>query len=120
MMSKSRMFKLDKQLIRAHRARTNNYDIWIQKNNQKSREVFKILSTALKDISGYEIPRIVIVRGSQMPKDSFSAYDKTSDTIFINNKLYADDIVEEMLSDGYFAARNFRGILIHELVHKKH
>lgn len=120
MMSRSRVFKLDKLIIRAHKTVNANYNIWVQKNNQHSRNILKMLNTTLKGIDKYEIPIIVIVREFEMPKDSFSAYDRISDIIFINDNLDSYGKVEKILNDEYFAARNFKGILIHELVHKRH
>lgn len=120
MMSRSRVFKLDKLIIRAHKTVNANYNIWVQKNNQRSRNILKMLNITLRSIDKYEIPIIVIVRDFEMPTDSFSAYDRISDIIFINDNLDSYGKVEKMLNDDYFAARNFKGILIHELVHKRH
>ncbi|WP_164505005.1 hypothetical protein [Companilactobacillus hulinensis] len=79
-----------------------------------------MLEIMLPQLKQYDMPKFVIVERNLLGENGMSAYEKNSDIIFIDDKLSSFKKVEKILSDGYFVANDFKGVLVHELTHKRY
>ena len=52
--------------------------------------------------------------------DSFGAYDKITDTIYLNEKIIDRNAIKKISKDEYFASNTTYDIIRHELHHKEH
>lgn len=50
----------------------------------------------------------------------FAGYERKEDVLFINEEMFSEDVVKELLKDDYFSAKNFTDMLNHEMAHKLH
>lgn len=124
LMSKSKTFDVGNSQIRVHPVKNQDYNIWAKKNSQQSRGTIQLLNENLPNLSGYELPEIVVADEKTLRTKNdglgLAGYDHLSDTLFISNTLNPTEKVARTLNDGYFAANSFEDILVHELIHKKH
>lgn len=119
LMAKSQSFTAGNDIrVRAKKVVGTEYDFWIQDSSKKIRDTVFNVELALKELPEYKIPQIVFVKKSRLP--GYAGYDYKQDILFISDVLHSEREFEEILADHYFAARNIKGTLIHELAHKKH
>lgn len=119
LMAKRQSFEVGKDIrVRAKKVSGTNYDFWVQDNTKKIRDTLKLVESNLKNLSSYEVPKIVFVKKSRLP--GWAGYNYEQDILFISDLLNSEEAVKDMLLDNYFASKDLQGILVHELTHKKH
>lgn len=121
LMAKSREFKTtnavgDNIRFSAKKVQGLEYDIWVQDNTKKMRDTLEMLTTHLSNFKN--IPTIAIIKEQKLK--GIAGYNYKDDVLYISDKLNSKESVAELLSDGYFAAKDFHDILVHELAHKQH
>lgn len=120
-MAKKRTFKakIGKEIYRySTKAMNSEYSIWSQGKTKAYRDTLSMLEENLSSFDKKDIPNIVIVNRSKFP--GIAAYDNSNDVLFVSNELRSKEAVSKVLESGYFASKNMKDILAHELAHKKH
>ena len=91
---------------------------WAQDSTKKIRDTMTNVAKALDELPNLPKPKMVFVKESRLA--GFAGYDYRQDTLFISDSLHSADSVADILLDNYFAARDIKGVLVHELTHKRH
>ena len=121
LMAKSKEFKTKNSFnedirFNAKKVVGTDYDIWLQDNTKKIRDTFNLVENELKGFDN--IPRIVILKEQKLK--GIAGYNRIDDTLYISDVLHSEKNINEVLSNGYFASKNLKDILTHELAHKRH
>ena len=121
LMAKSKEFKTknavgDSIRFSAKKVAGLDYDIWIQDNTKKIRDTLSMLTSHL--INFDNLPTVAIVKEQKLK--GLAGYNYKDDILYISDSLNSKERVFDLLSDGYFAAKDFNDILVHELAHKQH
>lgn len=95
-----------------------DFDFWVQDNTKKIRDSVLNVNTVFQELDSYKKPTVVFLKKSRLP--GLAGYDYKQDTLFISDDFHSEKEFKEILSDGFFASKNIRDALIHELTHKKH
>lgn len=119
LMAKSRQFVVGDDIrVRAKKVSGVDYDFWAQDSTKKIRDTMTNVAKALDELPNLPKPKMVFVKESRLA--GFAGYDYRQDTLFISDSLHSADSVADILLDNYFAARDIKGVLVHELTHKRH
>lgn len=121
LMAKSKEFKTKNAVnegirFSAKKVVGTDYNIWLQDNTKKIRDTFNLVENKLKGFDN--IPRIVILKEQKLK--GIAGYNRIDDTLYISDVLHSEKNINEVLSNGYFASKNLKDILTHELAHKRH
>ena len=121
LMAKSKEFKTKNAVnegirFSAKKVVGTDYNIWLQDNTKKIRDTFNLVENELKGFDN--IPRIVILKEQKLK--GIAGYNRIDDTLYISDVLHSEKNINEVLSNGYFASKNLKDILTHELAHKRH
>lgn len=119
LMAKSQQFVVgDRIRVSAKQVHGTGYDFWLQDNTKKIRDTMRNVHEGLKDLSDFDVPKIVIVKHSRL--NAFAGYNQEQNIFFVSDILHSKEQIQNLLSDDYFASNDLTGILKHELTHKKH
>nr|DAR75621.1 MAG TPA: minor capsid protein [Bacteriophage sp.] len=119
LMAKSQQFVVgDRIRVSAKQVHGTGYDFWLQDNTKKIRDTMRNVHESLKDLSDFDVPKIVIVKHSRL--NAFAGYNQEQNILFVSDILHSKEQIRNLLSDDYFASNDLTGILKHELTHKKH
>lgn len=119
LMAKSQQFVAgDRIRVSAKQVHGTGYDFWLQDNTKKIRDTMRNVHEGLKDLSDFDVPKIVIVKHSRL--NAFAGYNQEQNILFVSDILHSKEQIQNLLSDDYFASNDLTGILKHELTHKKH
>lgn len=119
LMAKSQQFVVgDRIRVSAKQVHGTGYDFWLQDNTKKIRDTMRNVHESLKDLSDFDVPKIVIVKHSRL--NAFAGYNQEQNILFVSDILHSKEQIQNLLSDDYFASNDLTGILKHELTHKKH
>ena len=119
LMAKSQQFVVgDRIRVSAKQVHGTGYDFWLQDNTKKIRDTMRNVHEGLKDLSDFDVPKIVIVKHSRL--NAFAGYNQEQNILFVSDILHSKEQIQNLLSDDYFASNDLTGILKHELTHKKH
>lgn len=119
LMAKSQQFVVgDRIRVSAKQVHGTGYDFWLQDNTKKIRDTMRNIHEGLKDLSDFDVPKIVIVKHSRL--NAFAGYNQEQNILFVSDILHSKEQIQNLLSDDYFASNDLTGILKHELTHKKH
>lgn len=100
----------------AKKVEGEKYDIWIQSSTKKIRDTLELV---LNELEGFEnLPTIVILKYHIL--ECIAGYDRIKDVVYVSDELNSEKNINKVLSNGYFASKNLKDILTHELTHKKH
>ena len=121
LMAKSKEFKTKNAVnegirFSAKKVVGTDYNIWLQDNTKKIRDTFNLVENELKGFDN--IPRIVILKEQKLK--GIAGYNRLDDTLYISDVLHSEKNINKVLSNGYFASKNLKDILTHELAHKRH
>lgn len=94
------------------------FDIWTQNKGKDFRDTIDLLKRELENYEPDNMPSFVVMSKDVM--NGLAAYSHSQNVIFLNNSLISEENVKSLLSDGFFAATNFKELLEHELTHKTH
>lgn len=119
LMAKQRSFTVGKDIrVRAKKLSDREFDFWAQDNTKKIRDTVANVEAVFKELEDYAKPTVVFLKKSRLP--GFAGYDYKQDILFVSDQLHSEKEFSQLLSDDYFAAKNIKDTLIHELTHKKH
>lgn len=119
LMAKQRSFAVGNDVrVKTKKLNGTDFDFWVQDNTKKIRDSVLNVNTVFQELDSYKKPTVVFLKKSRLP--GLAGYDYKQDTLFISDDFHSEKEFEEILSDGFFASKNIRDALIHELTHKKH
>lgn len=119
LMAKQRSFAVGNDIrVKTKKLNGADFDFWVQDNTKKIRDSVLNVNTVFQELDSYKKPTVVFLKKSRLP--GLAGYDYKQDTLFISDDFHSEKEFEEILSDGFFASKNIRDALIHELTHKKH
>ena len=119
LMAKQRSFAVGNDIrVKTKKLNGTDFDFWVQDNTKKIRDSVLNVNTVFQELDSYKKPTVVFLKKSRLP--GLAGYDYKQDTLFISDDFHSEKEFKEILSDGFFASKNIRDALIHELTHKKH
>ena len=119
LMAKQRSFVVGNDIrVKTKKLNGTDFDFWVQDNTKKIRDSVLNVNTIFQELGSYKKPTVVFLKKSRLP--GLAGYDYKQDTLFISDDFHSEKEFKEILSDGFFASKNIRDALIHELTHKKH
>lgn len=119
LMAKQRSFVVGNDIrVKTKKLNGMDFDFWVQDNTKKIRDSVLNVNTVFQELDSYKKPTVVFLKKSRLP--GLAGYDYKQDTLFISDDFHSEKEFKEILSDGFFASKNIRDALIHELTHKKH
>ena len=119
LMAKQRSFVVGDDIrVNTKKLSGTEFDFWVQDNTKKIRDSVLNVNTVFQELDSYKKPTVVFLKKSRLP--GLAGYDYKQDTLFISDDFHSEKEFKEILSDGFFASKNIRDALIHELTHKKH
>ena len=119
LMAKQRSFVVGNDIrVKTKKLNGTDFDFWAQDNTKKIRDSVLNVNTVFQELDSYKKPTVVFLKKSRLP--GLAGYDYKQDTLFISDDFHSEKEFKEILSDGFFASKNIRDALIHELTHKKH
>lgn len=121
LMSKSKEFKIKNAInddikFSAKKVYGTKYDIWTQDNTKRIRDTLRLVQEELPKFSN--VPRVVILKNQKLK--GIAGYNRVDDTLYISDRLNSEESIKEILADGYFASKDLKDIITHELAHKMH
>ena len=119
LMAKQRSFTVGNDIrVKTKKLTGTDFDFWVQDDTKKIRDSVFNVNTIFQELDSYKKPTVVFLKKSRLP--GLAGYDYKQDTLFISDDFHSEKEFKEILSDGFFASKNIRDALIHELTHKKH
>ena len=119
LMAKQRSFTVGNDIrVKTKKLTGTDFDFWVQDDTKKIRDSVLNVNTIFQELDSYKKPTVVFLKKSRLP--GLAGYDYKQDTLFISDDFHSEKEFKEILSDGFFASKNIRDALIHELTHKKH
>ena len=119
LMAKQRSFVVGNDIrVKTKKLNGTDFDFWVQDNTKKIRDSVLNVNAVFQELDSYKKPTVVFLKKSRLP--GLAGYDYKQDTLFISDDFHSEKEFKEILSDGFFASKNIRDALIHELTHKKH
>ena len=119
LMAKQRSFTVGNDIrVKTKKLTGTDFDFWVQDDTKKIRDSVLNVNTIFQELDSYKKPTVVFLKKSRLP--GLAGYDYKQDTMFISDDFHSEKEFKEILSDGFFASKNIRDALIHELTHKKH
>ena len=119
LMAKQRSFVVGNDIrVKTKKLNGTDFDFWVQDDTKKIRDSVLNVNTVFQELDSYKKPTVVFLKKSRLP--GLAGYDYKQDTMFISDDFHSEKEFKEILSDGFFASKNIRDALIHELTHKKH
>ena len=119
LMAKQRSFTVGNDIrVKTKKLTGTDFDFWVQDDTKKIRDSVLNVNTVFQELDSYKKPTVVFLKKSRLP--GLAGYDYKQDTLFISDDFHSEKEFKEILSDGFFASKNIRDALIHELTHKKH
>ena len=119
LMAKQRSFVVGNDIrVKTKKLNGTDFDFWVQDNTKKIRDSVLNVNTVFQELGSYKKPTVVFLKKTRLP--GLAGYDYKQDTLFISDDFHSEKEFKEILSDGFFASKNIRDALIHELTHKKH
>lgn len=79
-----------------------------------------MIESIVSKYNSNDLPDIAIVRSSKIGKQAISAYDHDRDVIYFNSRFNSSEKINHYLQNDFFAAKDVKGILRHELGHREH
>lgn len=95
-----------------------DHEIWVMGQSKKYRKTAEMVDLALNKINDNVIPPIVIVDAQKF--EALCAYNAEEDVIFVSNKLYSKNVIDQNLNSNYFASKDMIDMLKHEIGHRLH
>ena len=119
LMAKQQSFVVGNDIrVNAKKLSGTEFDFWTQNNGKKIRDTVANVQEAFRQLPDYSKPTVVFLKKSKLP--GLAGYDYKQDILFISDALNSEKEFKDILSDGFFASKNIKDAIIHELTHKKH
>ena len=119
LMAKQQSFVVGNDIrVNAKKLSGTEFDFWTQNNGKKIRDTVANVQEAFRQLPDYSKPTVVFLKKSKLP--GLAGYDYKQDILFISDALSSDKEFKDILSDGFFAAKDIKDAIVHELTHKQH
>lgn len=119
LMAKQRSFVVgDTIRLNAKKLSGTEFDFWAQDRTKKIRDTVENVQEAFRQLPDYSKPTVVFLKKSNLP--GLAGYDYKQDILFVSDALSSEKEFKDILSDGFFAAKDIKDAIVHELTHKKH
>ena len=119
LMAKQRFFVVGDDIrVNTKKLSGTEYDFWAQDSSKKIRDTVANVQEVFRQLPDYSKPTVVFLKKSRLP--GLAGYDYKQDILFISDALSSEKEFEDILSDGFFAAKDIKDAIVHELTHKQH
>ena len=119
LMAKQRSFVVGDDIrLNAKKLSGTEFDFWAQDRTKKIRDVVANVQEVFRQLPDYSKPTVVFLKKSRLP--GLAGYDYKQDILFISDALSSEKEFKDILSDGFFAAKDIKDTIVHELTHKQH
>ena len=119
LMAKQRFFVVGDDIrVNTKKLSGTEYDFWTQDSSKKIRDTVANVQEVFRQLPDYSKPTVVFLKKSKLP--GLAGYDYKQDILFISDALSSEKEFKEILSDGFFAAKDIKDAIVHELTHKQH
>lgn len=119
LMAKQRSFVVGDDIrVNTKKLSGTEYDFWTQDSSKKIRDTVVNVQEVFRQLPDYSKPTVVFLKKSRLP--GLAGYDYKQDILFISDALSSEKEFKDILSDGFFAAKDIKDAIVHELTHKKH
>jgi len=119
LMAKQQSFVVGNDIrVNAKKLSGTEFDFWTQNNGKKIRDTVANVQEAFRQLPDYSKPTVVFLKKSKLP--GLAGYDYKQDILFISDALSSEKEFKNILSDGFFAAKDIKEAIVHELTHKQH
>lgn len=119
LMAKQRSFVVGDDIrVNTKKLSGTEYDLWTQDSSKKIRDTVANVQEVFRQLPDYSKPTVVFLKKSKLP--GLAGYDYKQDILFISDALSSEKEFKDILSDGFFAAKDIKDAIVHELTHKKH
>ena len=93
LMAKSQQFVVgDRIRVSAKQVHGTGYDFWLQDNTKKIRDTMRNVHEGLKDLSDFDVPKIVIVKHSRL--NAFAGYNQEQNILFVSDILHSKEQID--------------------------
>ena len=119
LMAKQQSFVVGNDIrVNAKKLSGTEFEFWTQNNGKKIRDTVANVQEVFRQLPDYSKPTVVFLKKSKLP--GLAGYDYKQDILFISDALSSEKEFKDILSDGFFAAKDIKDAIVHELTHKKH
>lgn len=119
LMAKQRSFVVGDDIrVNAKEFIGTEFDFWAQDRTKKIRDTVANVQEVFRQLPDYSKPTVVFLKKSRLP--GLAGYDYKQDILFISDALSSEKDFKDILSDGFFAAKDIKDAIVHELTHKQH
>ena len=119
LMAKQRSFVVGDDIrVNAKEFIGTEFDFWTQDRTKKIRDTVANVQEVFRQLPDYSKPTVVFLKKSRLP--GLAGYDYKQDILFISDALSSEKDFKDILSDGFFAAKDIKDAIVHELTHKQH
>ncbi|WP_231075137.1 minor capsid protein [Streptococcus mitis] len=119
LMAKQQSFVVGNDIrVNAKKLSGTEFDFWTQNNGKKIRDTVANVQEAFRQLPDYSKPTVVFLKKSELP--GLAGYDYKQDILFVSDTFHSEKEFNDILSDGFFAAKDIKDAIVHELTHKKH
>lgn len=119
LMAKQRSFVVGDDIrVNAKKLSGTEFDFWVQDRTKKIRDAVANVQEVFRELPDYSKPTVVFLKKSELP--GLAGYDYKQDILFVSDTFNSEKEFKNILSDGFFAAKDIEEAIVHELTHKQH
>ena len=119
LMAKQRSFVVGDDIrLNAKKLSGTEFDFWVQDRTKKIRDAVANVQEVFRELPDYSKPTVVFLKKSELP--GLAGYDYKQDILFVSDTFNSEKEFKDILSDGFFAAKDIKDAIVHELTHKQH
>lgn len=119
LMAKQRSFVVGDDIrVNAKEFIGTEFDFWTQDRTKKIRDAVANVQGVFHELPDYSKPTVVFLKKSRLP--GLAGYDYKQDILFVSDTFHSEKEFKDILSDGFFAAKDIKDAIVHELTHKQH
>lgn len=124
-MAKKELFKLTNakgEEISFHTkpAKGTDYNIRVENHAKRYRDTVTTLNRIFDEMKREDLPPVVVVDEKKLGEKSYAGYNRSSDVLYVSTLLGQEERLEKRVKGNYFAAKDAKGVIVHELAHKAH
>ena len=119
LMAKQQSFVVGNDIrVNAKKLIGTEFDFWVQDRTKKIRDAVANVQEVFRELPDYSKPTVVFLKKSELP--GLAGYDYKQDILFVSDTFNSEKEFKNILSDGFFAAKDIKDAIVHELTHKQH
>ncbi len=118
-------FSYNHNVIQIKKVLNSHFDLYVEENKTRRSKVVRLTENLLREIkntlpSKFELPRVIILDFDIFNVNAIGAYDRFSNTMYINSKYNTKEKILIYLrkNKGFFANTSVYAPIKHELGHK--